>query len=67
MRVVTVILLAGVLAGCVVAPVPGLYLPAGVRYVAPAYPAPQPGYFWNYDVTIGWGWWHPNRGWHRRR
>jgi hypothetical protein len=54
------------LAGCVVAPVPGVYVPPGVVYISPTYPAPGPGYYWDFDVTLGWGWRHPVRGWHRR-
>ncbi len=55
------------LAACTVAePRPGVYVPAGVVYVAPDYDVPGPGYYWDYNVGIGWGWWHPRHGWHRR-
>jgi len=58
--------------GCVVAPVPGYrygangyYAPAGVAYVAPTYAAPGPGWGWRYHAQVGWGWYHPQYGWHR--
>ncbi|PXW89849.1 hypothetical protein C8R34_1036 [Nitrosomonas sp. Nm84] len=57
------------MAGCVAEPVVGVpvapAIPAGVTYVAPAYVRPGPGYLWNYHVQYGWGWHHPQYGWHR--
>lgn len=68
-------MLAASLAGCVVAPpvVRPIYRPAygapyvpppGVVYVAPTYVLPAPGYVWQYHANYGWGWRHPDRGWH---
>lgn len=60
---------AASLSGCIVAAPPaysgGYVAPAGVVYVAPTYAAPGPGWEWRYHATYGWGWWHPQRGWHR--
>jgi hypothetical protein len=58
------------LSGCIVAAPPPAYgvayaPPPGVVYVAPTYAAPGPGWEWRYHATYGWGWWHPQRGWHR--
>ncbi len=67
------------LSGCVVqpavvAPAPppravvvpaGVVVPPGVVYVAPGYPAPGAAYVWGHHPRYGWGWRHPNRGWHR--
>lgn len=39
--------------------------PPGVVYVAPTYPAPAVGFVWTHHPRYGWGWRHPNRGWHR--
>ena len=73
----TLLLIAGttaaiVLSGCVVAPAPGYRYgadgysaPAGVVYVAPDYAAPGPGWGWRYHAQYGWGWYHPEHGWHR--
>lgn len=66
-RLNTLVLVSTLLSGCVVAPVPAVYVPPGVRYVGPVYAAPGPGYVWKYDMGIGWGWWHPEYGWHRGR
>ncbi len=64
-----VVVLAVFLTGCVTEPVVGVpvapVIPAGVTYVAPTYVRPGPGYLWSYHVDYGWGWHHPNRGWHR--
>lgn len=49
----------------VVMPPPAVVVPPGVVYVAPAYPAPAIGFIWEYHPRYGWGWRHPNRGWHR--
>jgi hypothetical protein len=58
--------------GCVVAPAheyrygaDGYYAPAGVAYVAPTYESPGPGWGWRYHEKYGWGWYHPEYGWHR--
>ncbi len=71
-RLITAIVLAATLGGCVVATAPGPYAadayaaPAGVAYVGPSYAIPGPGYVWRYHPHYGWGWWHPHYGWHRR-
>jgi hypothetical protein len=39
--------------------------PPGVVYVAPTYPAPAVGFVWAYHPRFGWGWRHPEHGWHR--
>ena len=65
-RVVATMLLVGTLAGCAISPVPAVYVPPGVVYVGPSYGAPGAGYIWSFDAMLGWGWWHPERGWHRR-
>jgi len=69
--------LASLLTACVVAPpvVRPAYGPAsvavyeqappGVVYVAPTYALPAPGFAWRYSGRYGWGWHHPQRGWHR--
>ena len=64
--------------GCVVAPLPPRAVrvqpvlvepayapPPGVVYVQPTYALPAPGYVWRYHGNLGWGWRHPNYGWHR--
>ena len=64
---------AALLSACVVAPAPR---PAPVVYtapvaapvgvvVAPTYAIPGPGYVWAYHPHYGYGWYHPQRGWHR--
>jgi len=69
MKIVTLVpalLIAGAFSGCVVAPVaPAYSAPAGVVYVAPTYAVPGPGYVWAYHARFGWGWHHPQYGWHR--
>jgi hypothetical protein len=63
--------IAGTLAlsGCIVQPVqpvhPAYVAPPGVVYVAPTYVSPGPGYVWAYHEHYGWGWRHPQYGWHR--
>lgn len=64
------------LTGCVVAPMPArpvvvnpgpVYVapaPAPV-YVAPAYASPGVGWVWVQHPRYGWGWHHPDHGWHR--
>lgn len=71
---------ATVLSGCVIAPpvirpmygpvygpayAPAYAPPQGIVYVAPTYALPAPGYAWQYQGQHGWGWRHPDRGWHR--
>lgn len=59
-------LVAASLCGCVVAPVRPAYIaPAGVVYVAPTYATPGAGYVWAHHANFGWGWHHPQYGWHR--
>ena len=58
------------LSGCIVAPVQPAYVgppiaPAGVIYVAPTYVAPGPGFIWSHHARFGWGWHHPQHGWHK--
>ena len=60
------------LCGCVVAPPvvrpvvrPVYVAPAGVVYVEPTYVVPAPGYVWAYHPRYGWGYRHPQYGWHR--
>jgi hypothetical protein len=59
------------LSGCIVAPArpyyggSGYVAPAGVVYVAPTYASPGPGWAWEYHAQYGWGWHHPQYGWHR--
>lgn len=66
---VPAVLLSAAFSGCVVAPARGGYngynAPAGVVYVEPNYASPGPGYAWEYHARYGWGWHHPQRGWHR--
>ena len=63
---IPVALLAVALGGCVVAPVrPAYGAPFGVAYVEPVYAIPGPGYIWAYHGVYGWGWYHPQYGWHR--
>lgn len=57
--------LAG-MTGCVVAPVRYREAPPPrVVYVAPTYPSPGPGWVWMAHPAYGWGWHHPEHGWHR--
>ena len=49
----------------IVSPPMGVVVPPGVVYVAPAYPAPAVGFVWEFHPRFGWGWRHPQRGWHR--
>ena len=51
--------------GVMVAPPPGVVVPPGVVYVAPSYPAPSIGFIWEFHPRYGWGWRHPQHGWHR--
>jgi len=43
----------------------GIFLPPGVVYVAPTYPMPAVGFVWEFHQRYGWGWRHPQHGWHR--
>lgn len=43
--------------GCVVSPTP--------VYVAPTYVSPGIGWVWEFHTSYGWGWHHPQHGWHR--
>ncbi len=69
--ILPVVLLSAAFSGCVVAPARGGYgyngynAPAGVVYVEPNYASPGPGYAWEYHARYGWGWHHPQQGWHR--
>ena len=65
---------AAALSGCVIAPPvvhpvyrPVYVTPPGVVYIAPTYVLPAPGYVWQYNPNFGWGWRHPDHGWHRGR
>ncbi|MFL9923174.1 hypothetical protein PQR62_02770 [Herbaspirillum lusitanum] len=61
-------LLVLAVSGCVVTPPtvrPAYVAPPGVVYVQPTYAAPAPGYVWEYHERYGWGWRHPQYGWHR--
>lgn len=59
--------LAAALGGCVVAPVRPAYVAAPVApvYVEPTYASPGVGWVWEYHARYGWGWRHPQYGWHR--
>lgn len=50
--------------GMMVGPPSGV-VPPGVVYVAPTYPAPAVDFIWDFHPRYGWGWRHPQRGWHR--
>ena len=70
---------AVLMSGCVIAPLPAPHTvrvqpmvvepiyaaPSGVVYLQPTYVMPAPGYVWQYHANYGWGWRHPNYGWHR--
>ncbi|PSJ17634.1 hypothetical protein C7H79_06940 [Nitrosomonas supralitoralis] len=62
------LILAIILSGCITEPIvrgPVIPVPAGVAYVTPTYAIPGPGYVWGYHARFGWGWHHPQFGWHR--
>ncbi|OYU98845.1 MAG: hypothetical protein CFE45_14990 [Burkholderiales bacterium PBB5] len=60
------LVLTACLPGCVVVPAGHRYdAPPGVVVVAPTYAIPAPGYAWRYHAQFGWGWHHPEHGWHR--
>ena len=66
LKVLPVVVLTTVFAGCVVAPARPVYVAgSGVVYVEPGYASPGPGYVWAYHANYGWGWRHPQYGWHR--
>ncbi len=51
--------------GCIVVPArPVAVAPAPV-YVAPTYVSPGVGWVWEFHPHYGWGWHHPQYGWHR--
>jgi hypothetical protein len=73
-----VIALSASLGACIIAPPRGYYGNGGGGYAqvgvqvapvevapAPYYAQPGPGYIWLNNVSFGWGWRHPNNGWHR--
>ena len=62
--VLGVVILAGA-TGCIVAPARGYLGGAAAVYVAPTYESPGPGWAWELHATEGWGWHHPQQGWHR--
>jgi hypothetical protein len=39
--------------------------PPGVVVVQPTCVLPALGYVWGYHARFGWGWRHPQYGWHR--
>lgn len=58
--------LAAALSGCVVTPVrPAVAVAAAPVYVEPTYASPGIGWVWEYHPRYGWGWHHPEYGWHR--
>jgi len=61
--IVLATLAALALAGC--GSNPYMARPSGVVYVKPAYPRPAEGYVWMQHPTYGWGWHHPDNGWHQ--
>lgn len=66
LAVFPVLALLTTFAGCVVAPARPAYIaPPGVVYVAPTYASPGPGYVWAHHARYGWGWRHPQSGWHQ--
>jgi hypothetical protein len=52
--------------GCIVAPERrgGVVVEPAV-VIAPTYDSPGPGYLWRAHPVYGWGWYHPELGWHR--
>ena len=55
--------------GCVVAPLEPRPAPMVVQpgpvYVAPTYVSPGMGWLWEFHSHYGWGWHHPQYGWHQ--
>jgi hypothetical protein len=55
-----------VTSGCVVTPPRvAIAAPAAAVYVAPTYASPGVGWVWEFHPQFGWGWHHPQYGWHR--
>lgn len=54
-------------AGCVVAPAgPGpVYVEPPIVSVTPTYASPGIGFVWMRHPRYGYGWYHPQHGWHR--
>ena len=54
------------LSGCVVVPPRAVVVaPSAGVYVAPTYASPGVGWAWEFHPQFGWGWHHPEHGWHR--
>jgi hypothetical protein len=54
------------LSGCIVAPTRhGAVVEAAPVYVAPLYASPGVGWVWKFHSVYGWGWHHPQYGWHK--
>ena len=51
--------------GCVVAPAQPVAVAPAPVYVAPTYAAPGVGWVWEFQPHYGWGWHHPQYGWHK--
>jgi hypothetical protein len=52
--------------GCVVTPPRvAIAAPSAAVYVAPTYASPGVGWVWEFHPQFGWGWHHPQYGWHR--
>lgn len=66
LMVLPVVALTTVFAGCVVAPARPAYVASPVVvYVEPGYVSPGRGCVCVYHARYGWGWHHPQYGWHR--
>lgn len=53
------------LTGCVVTPMDAYSVNTPSYEARPDYPSPGAGWMWMQNPHRGWGWHHPNRGWHR--
>jgi hypothetical protein len=53
--------------GCIVAPARPVMVaaPAQSVYAEPTYASPGVGWAWEFHPAFGWGWHHPQHGWHR--
>ncbi|MEO8154016.1 MAG: hypothetical protein ABI605_13170 [Rhizobacter sp.] len=52
--------------GCIVVPPRAAVVVApSPVYVAPTYVSPGGGWVWEFHPQFGWGWRHPQHGWHR--
>jgi hypothetical protein len=53
--------------GCIVAPLEPRPIAVGPPrvYMAPTYASPGVGWAWDSHPTYGYGWRHPDHGWHR--